>query len=38
MISNGPIGPDKREIVVEPMPEREPASAPEPAREPEPAR
>lgn len=30
----GPIGPDRREIVVEPLPERTPV--PEPVREPEP--
>jgi hypothetical protein len=36
--SNGPIGPDRREITVEPLPEQAPVTTPEPAREPEPAR
>ena len=34
--TSGPIGPDRREIIVEPMPESEPVKEPSPQREPEP--
>lgn len=34
----GPIGPDRREITVEPLPETAPVEVPSPQREPEPVR
>jgi hypothetical protein len=36
MTTSGPIGPDRREIIVEPLPEPEPVKEPSPQRDPEP--